>query len=393
MTRRRTFGGSPRRRRGAAAVAALAVLGGFALAVGRLPRPPGAAPGGAGRQVSTARRLALVAETVALTGGETGWATLPAGPFWRVVRTTDGGRSWRDVTPVGAATDGGLDLSAITPAVAAVAYRPDGYARRSAFAVTEDAGARWTVGVLPGAAAGPASMAVLGGDRLLAILGGGRVVVSRDGGASWSPLHLPRGHGLPCRPLTVRFGPRAAGWIGAACRGRAAVWATTDAGASWRLEPLPLEVATRTRSTTSVPQPLTTGAIVATALASGTGGQQLTVLRWGGGRWRRAGAVRLARGPVVSAAAGAQVWAASLGGGVDRLSLERSRDGGARWRQVATTIPSAETAALSVAASGLGLLVGEGDHQPRLWRSGRVAAWRSQPFVLKGIRIPPYGQA
>ncbi|HUY98454.1 MAG TPA: sialidase family protein [Verrucomicrobiae bacterium] len=336
--------------------------------------------------------LAWEAESVAFTGRTVAWATVPDGTFWRVVRSTDAGVRWRDVTPAGNDTSGGLDLSAITPDEAAVAFRPYGYQHRSAFALTVDGGARWQVGMLPGAAAGPSSMAVDGAGRLVAVLAGGRAVRSADGGQSWSGVGLPTLIG--CGARTVRFVSRSVGWIGSSCRGRAGLWATADGGATWRGETLPVRVPRSALCAVAPPGPVSDGGSVTVALTAGADATQIAVVRWRGRRWQRLGALTLGPGRVIGAVAGSRLFVAKpAAAGTDSVELALSQDAGASWRTRWIPIPSTQVTGISITTAGVGLIVGQRRGDPRLWASRTGTTWSLEPLLVTARRTPPYGLA
>ncbi len=364
---------------------------GAAVIIG-FPKAPTIVPGQRLGNDLSAQAVAVASERIALDPGGAGWAVVPDYPYWRVVRTADGGRSWRDVTPAGGTTTGGLDLSALGPRAAAVAYRPYQYARRSAFALTMDAGARWATGFLPGPAAGPGSMAV-GGSGWFAVLGGGRLVISRTGGATWSTVRLPAPR-AGCRATAVAFWTAARGLVGTTCTGRAALWTTATGGRRWQLVRLPVPVAPAERADTR-PTPVGGGRPpVVVSLRRGGGRDRIAVVRLRGGRWERAGAIELAAGPLVTAASGRWVWAASPGWSPHGdLTAAVSGDGGATWRVETVPVPAPEATGVALTSRGSVVVVGEANDRPRLWTGAAVHGWQRTRLRVTSSRQPPYGQA
>jgi len=316
---------------------------------------------------------------------------MPDGEFWRVVRTVDAGHRWSDVTPVGADTSGGLDLSAISSDVAAVAFRPVGYRRGATFAVTVDAGSRWTVGALPGAAAGPSSMAVVGSDRILAVLADGRVARSLDGGRRWLQVDLSVGAGRGCTPRTVWSDPGGASWVGAACAGRAGLWSSSGDRTIWRFVRLPVAVPAGSTSISTTPTGTSPG--VSTTLTRLAHGWSVAVLVQARRGWRRVGAVTLPLGRSLVATAVPSVWAASLGADSGPARLAVSRDEGLGWRVRSIRIGSTDVVTLGVASGGVGLLLGDRHHQPRVWICRLRRACRAVAVAVAPRRPPSYGDA
>ena len=62
---------------------------------------------------STSGTVARLVETLTYVTPQVAWAVVPSRPYWSVVRSTDGGRDWVDVTPTGDGTNGGVELTVL----------------------------------------------------------------------------------------------------------------------------------------------------------------------------------------------------------------------------------------------------------------------------------------
>jgi photosystem II stability/assembly factor-like uncharacterized protein len=181
--------------------------------------------------------------TAAVTSGTTLWAVMPTGGFWALIRSTDAGHVWHDVTPVGDSTEGGLVLAALSPSTAVVAFRAYVLNSQSAFAVTTNGGAAWATGTLPGAVADGQRSLALSRNRIWAVLTGGRLVSSADGGSHWSASSISSGS---CHVTSVAFASPVDGEAGLSCASSAALAVTTDQGLRWKVVSTPSPSRTQT---------------------------------------------------------------------------------------------------------------------------------------------------
>jgi photosystem II stability/assembly factor-like uncharacterized protein len=211
-----------------------------------------------------------------MTSPSTGWglyypanpADPSANPWTLLARTTDGARTWADVTPAAArpllaTPNAGEVLDAGGPGRAYLAVT--GSDQESATAVsttvvfgTADGGRTWTESARL-RAAGTVSLLTFAGDEdgwlVLdegAAMGRDAVRMYRtaDGGRHWSltaatpPLTSAAGSGIPvlCDKAGVAFATTAVGWLTSDCivglRGELLV--SRDGGVTWAPQPLPL---------------------------------------------------------------------------------------------------------------------------------------------------------
>jgi photosystem II stability/assembly factor-like uncharacterized protein len=211
-------------------------------------------------QTATTHRL-IVADVVspsvtwAVGGGEFGPPTTDGS----VVRSTDGGRTWRDVTPPGGSAEVFRDVEAFDHRRAVVlAVSEDNDEDNvtdepSQVYRTEDGGATWHVVVFDDSLdAFYDCMAFFDRRRGLAVSdpvrGKFRIVATDDGGRTWRvlstrlmPPALPEEFGLATGTCLQTVGPRDA-WFGTATSEGVdnRVFHTRDAGRSWTVATTPL---------------------------------------------------------------------------------------------------------------------------------------------------------
>jgi photosystem II stability/assembly factor-like uncharacterized protein len=215
-------------------------------------------------------------QSLRMTSSRTGWgldySANPADPSAKgqtlLARTTDGARTWADVTPAAARSllatpDAGEVLDAVTGDRAYLAVT--GSAREGATGVgttvlfgTADGGRTWTESARL-RTPGMVSLLTFAGDEdgwLVVDQGAAmgrdavRVYRTTDGGRHWSlaartpPLVSSAGTGIPvvCDKAGVAFATPAAGWLTSDCvvglRGELLV--SRDGGVTWAPQPLPL---------------------------------------------------------------------------------------------------------------------------------------------------------
>ncbi len=183
--------------------------------------------------------------TTSLATGTARWAVVRVAaspsPFWEIVVQRPGQRSWSLVTPPGVADNGGVVVTSPGAESLTAAFRPSEDLKFTPLAVTRDAGASWSPGLLDGdLAAEPDAMAAAADGRLLALAPGGTVWLSAPGGIRWRtvarerPLKAMAGRACGLVRLTaVAFTPAGEPLLAGACaRDRVAIFA--DRRGAWR---------------------------------------------------------------------------------------------------------------------------------------------------------------
>lgn len=194
------------------------------------------------------------------TDAQRGWSlTVKPGGGFRLLRTTDGGRSWKASLSVAApGTDGGSALySKDGVHVYAVLIGGFGMSQTSySLYGTSDGGAHWrqlisqsTAGAgpapgaaiqpvdkLPGPGGSPGNMALPGNGKLAYLVTGSgaaeQVKLGRTtaGGSGWKNLSaVIKGYSA-----SISFPSEKNGWLAVTSISDAAIYATTDGGASWK---------------------------------------------------------------------------------------------------------------------------------------------------------------
>ena len=215
-------------------------------------------------------------QSLRMTTSSTGWGLYypanPADPSANaqtpLARTTDGARTWADVTPAAArpllaTPNAGEVLDAVNGDRAYLAVT--GSARESATAVgttvlfgTADGGRTWTESARLRAPGTVSLLTFAGGEDGWLVLDEGaamgrdavRMYRTTDGGRHWSltartpPLASSAGTGIPvvCDKAGVAFATSAAGWLTSVCVVglRDELLVSRDGGATWAPQPLPL---------------------------------------------------------------------------------------------------------------------------------------------------------
>jgi photosystem II stability/assembly factor-like uncharacterized protein len=260
-----------RRTAGAWCTAAVIVL----VAAGCASAPPTAgAP--ASRPGSPAPRPQPVwFQSLQMTSATSGWAlawsanpaVIAGNAHILLARTTDGARTWSDVTPAAARpmlaalnsyqaldpVDGDRAYLAVSDAAS-----DDDPASATAVFATADGGRTWTESAVFQTSAQAARLSFADASHGWLLLGPvfagpGQPVTwlyrTSDGGLRWSPAATvapPGNYGSNsfCQPLNLTELTAATGWVSIGCRGQAEFLVSQDGGGSWAAQPLPLPAGT-----------------------------------------------------------------------------------------------------------------------------------------------------
>ena len=210
-----------------------------------------------------------------MTSATSGWALVwSANPgvaadnaYILLARTTDGARTWSDVTPAAARpmlttlysyqaldpVDGDHAYLAVSRATSG-----DGPASATAVFATADGGRTWTESAVFQTSAQAARLSFADASHGWLLLGPvftgpGQPVTwlyrTSDGGLRWSPAATvapPGSYGSNsfCQPLNLTFLTATTGWVSIGCRGQDEFLVTQDGGGSWAAQPLPLPAGT-----------------------------------------------------------------------------------------------------------------------------------------------------
>lgn len=323
-----------------AGAALLVVIVGLAWGITSLPVAPNVTPRLSSG--STSGTVARLVETLTYVTPQVAWAVVPSRPYWSVVRSTDGGKLWVDVTPTGDGTNGGVELTVLSATEAIVSYRAYQYSRDSAFAITSDGGHKWTAAILPNAvSSGPDPVAEGRDGEIWAALGSGEVVSSIDGGGRWSVAVLPTPSEGSCVPTSVRFTSTLVGWISGQCHGAAALWRTDNAGSSW--QSLVLHAGYRPAATIVVGLPQVDESGLFTWVTSTTvGGGSLAVYSDSSKGWVSTPPVSLPAGRLITSFAnGNEGWVVDAPSGSSTVALAyQTSNGGINWSLRSLPMPA-----------------------------------------------------
>jgi photosystem II stability/assembly factor-like uncharacterized protein len=303
--------------------------------------------------------------TLQMVSATKGWALLwTSNPdhdsTLAVARTTDGGRTWTDVTPLTAVRALGTGQGLLQAATAerawfAVPTSTSGPPGKTLVFGTLDGGRSWrkSAGVPDGF--DPLALDFVSPNRgwLLESLGAAmqqnpvRLYRSTDGGLRWSLIARsprlagdpPTSSGLPlyCDKDGLAFATAQAGWITGYCNSLPdAVLVTSDGGARWATEPLPLPATICEQAGCEVPAPQSFGGTTFLEVSHYPAAAYLLVSRDVGRSWRveslPAGAGPYPRVRFFSADDGIALSAGSQGT-IGRVFYV-STDGGLSWTPV-----------------------------------------------------------
>jgi photosystem II stability/assembly factor-like uncharacterized protein len=331
-------------------------------------------------------------ETVKYPTSQVGWAVVPSKVYWRLVRSSDTGGRWIDVTPPGSGTNGGIAVTVTGPSTAIVVFLAFQYIRASTFAITTDGGTDWTAGILPNAVSdGPDPMFALSSSRLWAVLANGTVLASTDRGSSWSQITLPALQSGSCLPTSIWFTSPTNGWVSGQCRGVAAMWHSADSGSSWQPVVLPAAYGSSASVSVAPPQATASGAVLTSAVASNGGPESLRVFQQSSIGWTSAPAVSLPAGRVlVSFTSASDGWAlvAPRASGALVLAYQTS-NAGINWSFQTTVIPAGEVTAFDLLSQGNAVALTQAGRTNDLWSSSNGGKrWTESAMVVSEGPVP-----
>jgi photosystem II stability/assembly factor-like uncharacterized protein len=211
-------------------------------------------------------------QSLQMTSATSGWAlawsanpgVIAANAHILLARTTDGARTWRDVTPAAArpmlATL--YSYQALDPvdgehaylAVSRATSDNGGAVSTTAVFATADGGRTWIESAVFKTSAPAARLSFADASHGWLLLGPtfsgpGQPVTwlyrTSDGGSHWSPAATvapPGSYGTNsfCQPLNLTFVTAATGWVSIGCRAQAEFLVSRDGGGSWAAQPVPL---------------------------------------------------------------------------------------------------------------------------------------------------------
>ena len=259
------------------------------------------------------------------------WATVrtggpsAGGRFWQLLVQDRAEGRWRLATPPGVADNGGLAVARADAGTITVGFVPSQLLRFTPLAVTSDAGAHWSPGLLPAALAGaPDSLAAAPHGRLVAITTTS-VQESSSGTTGWTTLVTLRAlaatrAGRSCGLVSLSGAvvePDGAVLVAGGCRrpGKIGLFAAMPSGWQQAGPVLPGSLGLKS---TSVPGLISTTTGTVALLAGQTGHGEILIPAWlaaGSSSWRTNLPMSLQVGGVASVSGSAQgVWAVALSG-------------------------------------------------------------------------------
>jgi hypothetical protein len=337
------------------------------------------------------------------------WATVRTGGpsvggnFWQLlVQDRTGGR-WRLATPPGVADNAGLAVTRADDGTITVGFVPSQLLRFTPLAVTSDAGARWSQGLLSAAL-------VDGPDSLTAVPGGGRLVAittksvreSSSGTTGWASLATVRA--LAATQAGRRCGlaglsgavaePDGKVLVAGGCRqpGAIGLFAATPSG--WRQAgpALPGSLGIRSASIAGL---ISTKAGTGALVAGHTGHGEVLIPAWlaaGSSSWRTYFPMSYRVGGVASVSVSAQgVWAVVLSGRHGLVTQPPGPSG--RYHSLAhqVSLPSDDATLVPGTASGELTALVPGLDTVTVWELTASGGWRRSQVI--SVPSTPSGQS
>jgi hypothetical protein len=334
------------------------------------------------------------------------WATVRTGgasvggKFWQLLVQDRAGGRWRLATPPGVADNGGLAVARAAGGTLTAGFVPSQLLRFTPLAMSSDAGAHWSQGLLPAALAGdPGSLAAVPGGRVIAVTTEA-VLESASGAVGWKSLTSFRAL------VATRAGRRCglAGLTGAvaepdgtvlvagSCRRPGAVGLFADTASGWQPAgpALPGSLGLRAVSVAGL---ISTKTGTAALLAGQTGRGEVLIPAWlapGSGSWSTYPSCPVRGVESVSASAKGG-WAVVLGGrrGLVTQPPGRSASGAGRSRPIslpaddATLVPSVATGSLTALVAGLDTVT--------VWELATNGRWHRSQVI--SVPSTPGGQS
>lgn len=310
--------------------------------------------------------------------------------FWQLFARPAHGASWRLITPLGVADNGGMIAVPTGRNSMLAGFRPILYRSFSPIASTANGGTSWSAAppVPGGLAAGPGALAAGPAGRLIALTTTGEVLTRGGSRARWTRLittaqlaATAAGRACGLAGLTaVAFGPGGMPLLGGTCARAGAAGIFAQAGRKWQRAGPTVAGGTHGRYGTSILALATAGAVTTALVREGPAEAGRLVVSWRGaaGGWATSAALLTGSAGVLSASVwpGGAIGVLFTGG---RAAVVTATGG--RWQPL-SGLP-AGTATLAAEATG--------PVEALAARGGTFQAWdlaASSWHLAQEIRVP-----
>jgi photosystem II stability/assembly factor-like uncharacterized protein len=306
--------------------------------------------------------------SIHMVNATTGWAEGPVVKGWRVLRTSDGGTHWQDVTPPGvSALAGELPAYFLNASVAWVAA-PEGDGGTLLFFRTTDGGQTWQQkGSLQSVSPAYLSFVNAQDGWALADLNGATgnetatLYRTTDGGGTWVQVSST---GIPPEKGTIPFAGTkrgltflnaSTGWLTGFSNVGLLLYVTHDAGVTWQQQTLPLPSGVTEEQLEIIPPTFFNArdGILPVQVYIPTGGSEnlvVYVTHDGGATWHSTAQVH-ASDRIVAFADATHGWAS------DGSKLFATTDGGQQWSQLPASSHLHDIASLNFVSSTTGWVI------------------------------------
>jgi hypothetical protein len=296
-----------------------------------------------------------LATSFASTGGAS-WTVVQMGGsatdennFWQVFLRPAATGTWRQVTPLGVADNGGLVVASSGTGSLVTAFRPSQLLTYTPLAASTDNGANWSsAGPLNGSLASAADALAAGpGGQLMALTSGGtKAELGQRLGATWTRLvttsslnATPAGRACEVTGLTAAAFSGGTPLLAASCGRPGVAGIFADTGGSWHAAGPPVP-----GDTVDVLGLASSGTGLVALLRATSGSSASIIAAWySGGRWTLSSPLRIGAGKLASTAVGPGGSVGVTWNGTKAATLAGP---GAAWRALPTLPKSAAALAL-----------------------------------------------
>lgn len=336
----------------------------------------------------------LMVSRIKMFNSQNGWGILNFGSSWIVVKTSNGGSTWKIVTPPGATTKGGISGDFINPKNAWIVFNTFENLHFSSFATTNDSGKNWK----PISFSRPLIASAYNIFFQTPTMGwaleksnSGQQLIQIQLNAPQSKIRVNRT--IPTVSFKaslrgIRFSSSKIGWVSTESKYPELI-KTTNSGGSWFLQKLPKAYSYKKSScVTSLPQfSNTTDAVVASSCtAKGITSTQFYTTTNAGSSWIESSRLFAKTSQPVFSSFGTYIWA--IGQAKNKASsnsiIAVSATYGHNWQFYNLPFDANYTQSINFFNTSIGLVLEKTNNNTTLWKTKNGGlSWTRASFNLK----------